>query len=90
VVVIAFQSVFHSEKCANNIFYFLKIIFEINTSKWFENIKNILLQSKKKKSNFFGSTFEKHSQIKTWWKSKFKSVFGIVVAVVVVILKKLF
>jgi hypothetical protein len=33
VVVVAFQSVFHSEKCANNIFYFLKIIFEISTSK---------------------------------------------------------
>jgi len=29
-------------------FYFLKIIFEISTLKWFENIKNILLQSKKK------------------------------------------
>jgi hypothetical protein len=33
-------------------FYFLKIIFEISTSKWFENIKNILLQSKKKKKKF--------------------------------------
>jgi len=33
VVVVAFESAFYSEKCANNIFYFLKIIFEISTSK---------------------------------------------------------
>jgi len=33
VVVIIFQSAFHSKKYANNIFYFLKIIFEISTSK---------------------------------------------------------
>ena len=39
-------------------FYFLKIIFEINTSKWFENIKNILIL--KKKFKFFRSTL--HSQ----------------------------
>ena len=44
MVAVAFQSVFHSEKLTNNIFYyFLKIIFEISTSKWFENIKNILI-----------------------------------------------
>jgi hypothetical protein len=36
--MVVFQSVFHSEN-----FYFLKIIFKINTSKWFENIKNILI-----------------------------------------------
>jgi hypothetical protein len=33
VVVVAFQSAFYSKKYANNIFYFLKIIFEISTSK---------------------------------------------------------
>jgi hypothetical protein len=34
VVAVAFQSAFHSEKYANNIFfYFLKIIFDISTSK---------------------------------------------------------
>jgi hypothetical protein len=27
----------------NNFFYFLKIIFHINTLKWFKNIKNILI-----------------------------------------------
>jgi hypothetical protein len=26
-------------------FYFLKIIFDISTSKWFENTKNILIWS---------------------------------------------
>jgi hypothetical protein len=33
VVVVAFQSAFHSEKYVNNFFYFLKIIFEISISK---------------------------------------------------------
>ena len=33
VIIVVFQSVFHSEKHADNIFYFLKIIFKINTSK---------------------------------------------------------
>ena len=39
VVVIAF----YSEIYQNNLFfYFLKIIFDISTSKWFKNIKKIL------------------------------------------------
>jgi hypothetical protein len=39
-------------------FYFLKIIFEISTSKSFENIKNIFLQSKiKLKLKFFKKYF---------------------------------
>ena len=33
VVVVVFQNVFHLEKYINNIFYFLKIIFEISTLK---------------------------------------------------------
>jgi hypothetical protein len=33
VVAVAFQSVFHSKMRQNNIFLFLKIIFDINTSK---------------------------------------------------------
>jgi hypothetical protein len=48
VVVVVFQSIFYSEKYANNIFLFFKIIFDISTLKLFENIKNILIQSKKK------------------------------------------
>jgi hypothetical protein len=57
VVVVAFQSVFHSEKYVNNIFLFFKIIFEISTLKLFKNIKNILIQSKKKILNFFRIAF---------------------------------
>ena len=37
-------------------FYFLKIIFNINISKWFTNIKKILIWNKeknKKNFNFF-------------------------------------
>jgi len=47
-------------------FYILKIIFDISTSKWFKNIKNILIWSKeknKKNSNFFISVFETQKQI---------------------------
>jgi hypothetical protein len=43
VVVVAFQSVFHSEMHQNNIFYFKKIIFNISASKQFKNTKNILI-----------------------------------------------
>ena len=42
VVAVAVQSVFRLEMHQNDIFfYFLKIIFEINTSKRSENIKKI-------------------------------------------------
>jgi hypothetical protein len=41
VVAIAFQNIFHSKKHQNNIFK--KIIFDINTSKWSENTKKILI-----------------------------------------------
>jgi hypothetical protein len=50
----------------NNIFLFhLKIIFDINALKWFENTKNILIWSKQKNkriSNFFKKTFETQKQ----------------------------
>ena len=48
-----FSKCFSLRKVPIIFFYFLKIIFEISTSKWFENIKNILLQSKKKKFKIF-------------------------------------
>jgi hypothetical protein len=54
--VVVFQSIFYSEKYANNIFLFFKIIFDISTLKLFENIKNILIQSKKK-IKFFQKRF---------------------------------
>jgi cell division protein YceG involved in septum cleavage len=59
VVVVVYQSVFHSKNMPIIFFYFLKIIFETSTSKWFENIKNILI---KKKLNFFKSAFQTHYQ----------------------------
>jgi hypothetical protein len=44
VVAVIFQSVFHLEMYQNNIFfYFLKMIFKISISKWFKNIKKILI-----------------------------------------------
>jgi len=40
VVVVGFQGVFYSKIYQNNIFfYFLKIIFDISTSKWSKNTK---------------------------------------------------
>jgi len=48
VVTVVFYSVFYSEIYQNNIFYFLKIIFDINASKWSKNTKKILIWSKKK------------------------------------------
>jgi len=48
VIIVIFQSVFHSEKCTNNIFLFFKNHFLD------QHIKKIL--------NFFGSAFENHSQ----------------------------
>jgi hypothetical protein len=36
VVLVIFQNIFHAEMHQNNFFYFLKIIFEISTSKLFK------------------------------------------------------
>jgi hypothetical protein len=61
MVVVVFQNVFYLKMHQNNIFfYFLKIIFDINVSKWSENTKNILIWSKKNKkySIFLKNAFE--------------------------------
>jgi len=43
VVIVAFQSVFHSEMHQNNIYYFLKkIIFDVNHQNNPKNIKQLL------------------------------------------------
>jgi hypothetical protein len=39
VIAVAFQNGFYLEIHQNNFFYFLKIIFYINASKWSENTK---------------------------------------------------
>jgi hypothetical protein len=41
-----------------NFFHFLKIIFDISTSKRSENIKKKFILSKKKNSNFLGTQCE--------------------------------
>ena len=48
VVVVAVQSNFHLKIYQNKIFYFLKIIFDINTLKRYENIKKFILNKKTK------------------------------------------
>jgi len=52
VVAIVFQHAFYLEMHQNNIFYFLKINFDISTLKWSENTKNILIWSKEKNKFF--------------------------------------
>jgi len=47
VVVIAFQIAFYAEIHANNFFYFLKIIFDINTSKRSKKYKPHSILTKK-------------------------------------------
>jgi len=54
VVVVAFQIIFYAKIYVNDFFYFLKIIFDISTSKRFKKYKphsiltkkNIKIQSK--------------------------------------------
>jgi hypothetical protein len=53
VVPVAFQSVFYLKMHQNIFFYFLKIIFDISVSKWFENTKNISIWSKEKNKKIY-------------------------------------
>jgi len=46
VVVVVFQIAFHAEIHANDFFYFLKIIFNINTSKRSKKYKPHLILTK--------------------------------------------
>jgi len=48
VVMIAFQITFRAEIHANDFFYFLKIIFNISTSKQFKKYRPYLILTKKK------------------------------------------
>jgi hypothetical protein len=43
MIAVDFQSVFHSEIHQSNIFYFIKIIFDISISNDLKNIKKILI-----------------------------------------------
>jgi hypothetical protein len=63
-----FKVLFTQKNMSIIFFYFLKIIFEINTSKWFENIKNILLQNKKKIQIFSEALLKSTpKQARSWW-----------------------
>jgi len=61
VVAIAVQNAFRLEMHQNNVFYFLKIIFNINALKRSKNKKKLIL-SKNKNSIFRGTRLEPHSQ----------------------------
>jgi hypothetical protein len=50
IVVVAFQISFRAEIHANDVFYFLKIIFDISTSKRSKRYKPHLILAKKKKN----------------------------------------
>jgi len=52
VVTVAFQIAFHVEIHVNDFFYFLKIIFDISTSKRSKKYKPHLILAKKKNSKF--------------------------------------
>jgi hypothetical protein len=52
VVMVAFQIVFHAEIHANDVFSFLKIIFDISTSKRFKKYKPHSILTKKKNLKF--------------------------------------
>jgi hypothetical protein len=64
VVVVAFQIAFRAEIHANDFFYFLKIIFDISTSKRSKRYKphSILAKKKKKILKFAEKQVEQQSQ----------------------------
>ena len=62
VVAVAFQIIFHAEMHANDFFYFLKIIFDINTSKQSKIYKLYQILAKKKKLIFLKTRFALRSQ----------------------------
>jgi hypothetical protein len=62
VVAVAFQITFRAEIHANDFFYFLKIIFNISTSKRSKKYKPHSILAKKKNSKFDETQVETHSQ----------------------------
>jgi len=64
VVAGAFQIAFHAEMHANDFFYFLKIIFDISTSKRSKKYKPHLILVKKTNSNL--DETQLHTQYQTF------------------------
>jgi hypothetical protein len=63
VVVVAFQSAFHSEKYVNNIFLFFKNHFwDQHIKMIWKHQKHITSKKKKKNSNFLKSAFQQQCQ----------------------------
>jgi hypothetical protein len=62
VVAGAFQIVFRAEMHANDFFYFLKIIFDISTSKRSKKYKPHLILAKKKNSNLHETQYQTFSK----------------------------
>jgi hypothetical protein len=73
MVAVTFQITFRAEIHANDVFfYFLKIIFNISTSKRFKKYKPHLILAKKN-SKFDETQVETHSQIGSKGKEKSSS-----------------
>jgi hypothetical protein len=62
VVAVAFQITFRAKIHANDFFYFLKIIFNISTSKRSKKYEPHSILQKKKNSKFSETEVETHSQ----------------------------
>jgi hypothetical protein len=62
VVAVTFQIAFRAEIHANDFFYFLKIIFNISTSKRSKKYKPHSILAKKKKKKFNETQVKTHSQ----------------------------
>jgi len=78
VVAVAFQIVFRAEIHANDFFYFLKIIFDISTSKRSKKYKPHLILTKKKFLNLIKSNYKHNSELSLngWWKVRIKHVIS--------------
>ena len=62
VVVVAFQIAFHAEIHVNDFFYFLKIIFDISTSKRSKKYKPHSILAKKKIKNLMKRSYKRNAK----------------------------
>jgi hypothetical protein len=75
VVVVVFQSAFHSEKYANNIFLFFKNYFwDQHIKMIWKHQKHITSKQKKKNSNFLKSAFQQQCQTPSKTKDRGKTI----------------
>jgi hypothetical protein len=62
VVAVAFQIAFRAEIHANDFFYFLKIIFDISTSKQFKKYKSHSILTKKIIQNLIKHSYKHNAK----------------------------